>query len=47
MIDRGSAPLKYEPNIPAARRVEFILKSTRVYVIFKALFDLISGSIKK
>lgn len=47
VIDRGSAPLKYEPNTTAAQRAEFILKSTRVYVIFKALFDLISGSIKK
>ena len=47
VIDRGSAPLKYEPNTTAAQRTEFILKSTRVYVIFKALFDLISDSIKK
>ena len=47
VIDRGGAPLKYEPNTTAAQRAEFILKSTRVYVIFKALFDLISGSIKK
>ena len=47
VLDRGTAPLKYEPATTAAQKLEFALRSTRAYVIVKALVDLIADSINK